>query len=73
MSEPRKLNTGDAQRTVYHADGSAPRNIQTDAAANRMRKPAARPAPRRLPAAAAPAASTVSGRRMSPSTRRSAR
>ena len=36
MSEPRKLNTGDAQRTVYHADGSAPRNIQTDAAASQQ-------------------------------------
>ncbi len=36
MSEPRKLNTGDAQRTVYHADGSAPRNIQADAAASQQ-------------------------------------
>ena len=43
MSEPRKLNTGDAQRTVYHADGSAPRNIQADAAASQQSYEEARP------------------------------
>lgn len=32
MSEPRKLNTGDAQRTVYHA-GDAQRSIRTSGAA----------------------------------------
>lgn len=32
MSEPRKLNTGDAQRTVYHA-GDAQRTIRTSGAA----------------------------------------
>ncbi len=33
MSEPRKLNTGDAQRTVYHA-GDAQRTIRTSGAAS---------------------------------------
>ena len=29
MSEPRKLNTGDAQRTVYHAGDNASRSVRT--------------------------------------------
>lgn len=33
MSEPRKLNTGDAQRTVYHA-GDAQRSIRTSGASS---------------------------------------
>lgn len=33
MSEPRKLNTGDAQRAVYHA-GDAPRTLHTAGAAS---------------------------------------
>lgn len=33
MSEPRKLNTGEAQRTVYHAGQSAPRSLHTAGAA----------------------------------------
>lgn len=33
MSEPRKLNTGDAQRTVYHA-GDAQRSIRTTGASS---------------------------------------
>ncbi|HJC53852.1 MAG TPA: hypothetical protein H9699_01180, partial [Candidatus Gemmiger stercoravium] len=34
MSEPRKLNTGDAQRTVYHAGDGAPRSVRTPGSAS---------------------------------------
>lgn len=41
MSEPRKLNTGDAQRTVYHA-GDAQRSIRTSGASSQQLEEARR-------------------------------